>query len=348
MIRFESDYAEGAHLRILERLAQTNLEQTPGYGLDHYSNNARKLICNLCENQDLDVHFLTGGTQANLIVIVAALRPHQGVIAASTGHITTHESGAIEASGHKVLELPSADGKLSATQVAVYCQRYQDDSMREHLVQPAMVYISHPTENGTTYSHAELQALHDTCHKHGLLLYLDGARLGYGLVGKDNDLTLSHIARCCDAFTIGATKVGALFGEAIVLTHPSLQPSFRSIVKQRGGLLAKGRLLGLQFEALFEDGLYFALSRHAVEMAEQIQNAFALQGFSFRYHSTTNQIFPILPTAVANTLAQQYSFSVWETLENENIVARFCTSWATRPEDVLHLTAQIGKLSAHG
>ncbi len=256
MIRFNCDYSEGAHEKVLERLIATNREQTQGYGTDHYSVQAKELIRRLCGRMDADVHFLVGGTQANLTVISAGLRPYQGVIAADTGHINVHETGAIEACGHKILALPSSDGKITAGQVEACCKAHRDDGDREHTVQPKMVYISQSTELGTVYSKEELEEMSETCKRNGLFLFMDGARLGYALAAAGNTMTLEDIARLCDVFYIGGTKVGALFGEAVVITAPSLKEDFRYMIKQKGGMLAKGRLLGLQFLALLEDGLY--------------------------------------------------------------------------------------------
>lgn len=345
MIRFECDYAEGAHPAVLERLMQTNLEQSPGYGTDEHCAGAASCILELCQAPQAQVHFLVGGTQANRTVIAAALRPHQGVLCADTGHINTHESGAIESSGHKVLSLPSADGKITAAQVRRVCREHAEDATREHTVQPGMVYISSPTELGTLYTRAELEALAEVCREAGVFLYLDGARLGYGLAAPDNDLDLPCIARCCDAFYIGGTKVGALFGEAVVLTQPALQKDFRYFIKQNGGLLAKGRLLGLQFEALMEKGLYKEISRHAIEMAGEIRRALREAGIAFLLETTTNQMFPILTEAQFAALSRRYAFSFWQRVDGERIAVRICTSWATKKEDVRQLVRDIAGLN---
>ena len=344
MIRFENDYAEGAHERILKRLLETNEEQTPGYGMDKYCENAKAYIRKACDMEDADVHLLVGGTQTNTTVIASILRPHQGAVAASTGHIAVHETGAIEATGHKVLTLPSDDGKIRAEQVKEMYDAHWNDVTHEHMVQPGLVYISHPTENGTTYSRAELEALSKVCREHGLPLFLDGARLGYGLVSKDSDLSMADIARLCDVFYIGGTKVGALCGEAVVITNDALKKDFRYFIKQRGGLLAKGRLLGIQFETLFEDGLYYEIASHAVEMAMMIREAFIEKGYSFRYDSVTNQQFPILRNDVLSELGKKYSFSFWEKFDDNHSVVRFCTSWATKKENVEMLIEDIKAL----
>ena len=344
MIRFENDYAEGAHERILKRLLETNEEQTPGYGMDKYCENAKAYIRKACDMENADVHLLVGGTQTNTTVIATILRPHQGAVAAITGHIAVHETGAIEATGHKVLTLPSDDGKIRAEQVKEMYDAHWNDVTHEHMVQPGLVYISHPTENGTTYSRAEMEALSKVCREHGLPLFLDGARLGYGLVSKDSDLSMADIARLCDVFYIGGTKVGALCGEAVVITNDALKKDFRYFIKQRGGLLAKGRLLGIQFETLFEDGLYYEIASHAVEMAMMIREAFIEKGYSFRYDSVTNQQFPILRNDVLSELGKKYSFSFWEKFDDNHSAVRFCTSWATKKENVEMLIEDIKAL----
>jgi len=284
---------------------------------------------------------LVGGTQTNTTIIASILRPHQGAIAATSGHIATHETGAIESTGHKVLTLPSDDGKIQAKQIKELYDMHWNDSSPEHTVQPGLVYISHPTEYGTTYSKAELEALSKVCHECDLPLVLDGARLGYGLASIGNDLTLADIARLCDVFYIGGTKVGAMFGEAVVITNEAFKKDFRYIMKQRGGLLAKGRLLGIQFETLFEDGLYYEVSHHAVELAIIIREAFVDNGFSLRYDSTSNQQFPILPDYVISKLEKKYSFSFWEKVDDTHSAVRFCTSWSTKKEHVELLVEDI-------
>ncbi|MBM7691572.1 threonine aldolase [Peribacillus deserti] len=344
MIRFENDYTEGCHRRILQRLSETNDEQTPGYGTDEHCEKARDYIRKACDAANADVHFLVGGTQTNTTIIASILRPHQGAVSAITGHIAGHETGAIEATGHKVLTLPSDDGKIQAEQVKELYDAHWDDVTHEHMVQPGLVYISHPTENGTTYSKAELEALSKVCREAGLPLMMDGARLGYGLAAKDSDLSLADIARLCDVFYIGGTKIGAMFGEAVVITNDSLKKDFRYMIKQKGGLLAKGRLLGIQFETLFEDGLYYEISNHADEMAMMIREAFVERGFSLRYDSTTNQQFPILPNDVLLELGKKYSFSLWEKFDSTHSVVRFCTSWATKKENVEMLLEDIRAL----
>lgn len=334
MIQFQCDYSEGAHPRILEALAKTNLEQTPGYGEDRYCQEAAAQIRALCKAEEAQVHFVVGGTQANLLVIQAALRPWQGVLCAATGHIQAHETGAIEAGGHKVLPLPEREGKITAEQVENALRAHFADEAREHTVQPGMVYLSQSTELGTLYSQGELEAISRVCRENGMFLYVDGARLGYALASEANDLTLPRLAKLCDAFTIGGTKQGALFGEAMVLTSPALGRDFRYLIKQRGGLLAKGRLLGLQFGELLRDGLYFDLAAHADRLAMRMQEAFLALGFPLYCPSPTNQQFVILPDALLAKLAEGYRFSYQARVDDSHSAVRFCTSWATREEDV--------------
>ena len=343
-ILFQCDYNEGAHPKVLERLVQTNMEQTPGYSEDKYCEEAREKIRKACGDDSLAVHFLVGGTQTNVTVINAALRKHQGVLCAVTGHINVHETGAVEACGHKVLGLESPDGKITAAQVAEAYEAHSHNDSFEHMVQPKMVYISNPTEVGTIYSKAELTALSETCHKYGLYLFLDGARLGYGLAAPDNDLTLPEIAALCDVFYIGGTKVGALFGEAVVIKNPELAQDFRYLIKQNGGMLAKGRLLGLQFLALFEDDLYYDICRAANEQAYRIAAACKEAGFPFFAASPTNQQFPIFPNRLLAKLREKYAVSIWAKVDEEHTAIRLCTSWATREEAVDQLLGDIRAL----
>lgn len=344
MIRFESDYLEGAHPLIIEKLKETNLEQTAGYGTDPFCASARERIRAACGGADVEVHFLVGGTQANLTVISSILRPHQGVLAAVSGHVNVHETGAVEAVGHKVLALPSGDGKITADQVRQAYEAHFKDASHEHIVQPGMVYISQPTENGTLYSKDELEALHEVCKELGLPVFLDGARLGYGLMAETNDLTLADIAGLVDVFYIGGTKVGALFGEAVVICNPALRRDFRYLIKQKGGMLAKGRLLGIQFDILFTDGLYFEISKHADKLAMRLRAAFLKNGYRLRYDSWTNQQFPIMPNAHIDRLKEKYSFEFWEAADDSHSAVRFCTSWATRAEAVEELIRDIEEL----
>lgn len=341
MIRFQCDYAEGAHPDILKRMEETNYEQTAGYGMDPYCDSAREKIRKLCKDETADVHFLVGGTQTNVTVISAILRPYQGVVAAHTGHINVHETGAVEATGHKVLPITSEDGKITAMQVREMCETHWRDADHEHMVQPGMVYISQPTENGTLYSKEELRALHETCEELGLPLFLDGARMGYGLMSEENTLALEDIAALTDVFYIGGTKVGALFGEAIVIVNPALKKDFRYLIKQHGGMLAKGRLLGIQFETLFEDGLYFEIAEYADQLAMRLKEAFVKKGYPLRYDSYTNQQFPIMPNEHIDVIKDKYSFSFWEAVDASHSAVRFCTSWATKKEAVDQLIKDI-------
>lgn len=334
MILFNSDYTEGAHPRIMESLMKTNLEQTVGYGEDEYCEAARAAIRKACDAPEADVHFLVGGTQANFTVISSALRSFQGVICADSGHINVHETGAIEATGHKVLALPGTDGKITAKQVKGTYDLHWNDATHEHMVQPKMVYISHPTELGTLYTKAELEALHDVCQECGLYLYLDGARMGYGLMAPGTDVTLADVARCCDVFYIGGTKVGALFGEAVVISNPALKSDFRYCIKQHGGMLAKGRLLGVQFLELFKDGLYYEVSKHAIDMAMLLKDGLTKKGYPFFKDSTTNQQFIIVEDTKLEEITKKYGVTYQERYDETRSVIRLCTSWATKEENV--------------
>lgn len=334
MIYFTSDYTEGAHERILNKLAETNMVQSAGYGEDEYCAQAREKLKEICKAPEADVHFLVGGTQTNTTVISASLRTHQGVIAAECGHISVHETGAIEACGHKVLTVPSRDGKITAEQVLdLYREHINDDSF-EHTVQPKMVYISNSTEFGLIYHKKELEALHHTCRQCGLYLYMDGARMGYALEAEDNDITLADIARYCDVFYIGGTKCGALFGEAVVITNPDLKQDFRYVIKQKGGMLAKGRLLGIQFMELFRDDLYWDLSCRADKLAMELKEGFLAKGFKLYVDSTTNQQFPVIPNEILNKIQEKYACTYSGAYDSQSSVVRFCTSWATKEEAV--------------
>ena len=341
MIQFQCDYNEGAHPRILERMLQTNFEQTVGYGEDHYCASAAELIRKACGREDADIHFLVGGTQANATVISSVLRPHQGVICVSTGHINVHETGAIEHSGHKVLALEGQNGLLPASAVREAMEEHLAEDGPEHTVQPGMVYISFSSEVGTVYSLRQLEDLSAVCREYGLPLFIDGARMGYGLASEGCDVTLNDIARLADVFYIGGTKQGALFGEAVVIVNPALKKDFRYFIKQNGGMLAKGRLLGIQFLTLFEDGLYFELSQHAVAQAMRIRDAFVSKGYDFLVDSPSNQQFPILPNDVMELLSKDFKFSVWKRIDAGHTAVRFCTSWATRTEAVDALLAAL-------
>ncbi|MDR0951778.1 MAG: aminotransferase class V-fold PLP-dependent enzyme [Oscillospiraceae bacterium] len=344
MKRFECDYTEGAHPKILDALVRTNSVQTPGYGTDKYCESARKMIRAACGNEDMDVQFLSGGTQANATLIAAALRPHQAALAAATAHIAEHETGAIEATGHKVLTLPTPDGKITAQQVKQAVESHWADPTREHTPQPGLVYVSQPTETGMIYSKHELQELYKVCKQNGLYFFIDGARLGYALAAPGNDAFLADISKTCDMFYIGGTKVGAMFGEAVCIIDETLKRDFRYHIKQRGGMLAKGRFLGLQFETLFRDGLYLEISKNAVTQALKIKRAFQSAGCDLRYNSPTNQQFPIVNTLVYNELTKKYSVNFQEQLEGDRIVIRVCTSWATKPEDADALIEDVTRI----
>ena len=346
MLYFNNDYAEGCHQSILDALVKTNMEQTLGYSEDSYCAAAREKIRKACGNDNLAVHFLVGGTQTNLTVIDAALRPHQGALCASSGHIHVHETGAVEATGHKVLTLPSTDGKITARQVEQAVLAHRADGAFEHIVQPKLVYISNPTELGTLYTKQELEELSAVCQKLGLYLFLDGARLGYGLMAKGNDLTMADIARLCDVFYIGGTKVGALFGEAVVIRNPALAEDFRYIIKQHGGMLAKGRLLGVQFDTLFTDDLYYKISAHADAMADRLRDTLAEIGAPLLVPGTTNQVFAILPDTLLEELAKTVTFSEQERVSDTHRAVRFCTSWATKEENVDTLCRKLKELAA--
>ena len=331
---FASDYMEGAHPAIMKRLAETNMEHTAGYGLDEYSERAREKIRAACGVPGAAVFFLVGGTQTNATVIDALLRPWQGVVAAETGHIAVHEAGAIEFGGHKVLTLPHRDGKITAAQVARCVDAWRQDDKRAHTVMPGMVYISQPTEYGTLYALEELEALSAVCRGAGLPLYLDGARLAYALATPVNDAGLADIARLCDAFYIGGTKCGALLGEAVVFPKPAIAPHFFTIVKQHGALLAKGRVTGIQLDALFTDGLYGEVGRNAIDAANRIRAALDAKGYAQPFVAPTNQIFVALSPERAKALSRRVEMGFWENLEDGRTVMRIATSWATDPEDV--------------
>ena len=346
MIYFNNDYSEGCHEKVLQALIHTNMNQTLGYGEDEYCASAAAKIKALCGREDVAVHFLVGGTQTNLTVIDAALRPHQGALCPVGGHINVHETGAVEATGHKVLTVPSDDGKITAHQVRQVVKTHWEDSSFEHMVQPKLVYISNPTEYGTLYSLAELEALSAACKELGLYLFLDGARLGYGLMAQGYDVTLEDIARLTDVFYIGGTKVGALFGEAVVITNEALKPDFRYLIKQHGGMLAKGRLLGVQFDALMTDGLYFEISRQADALADQLRQTFDEIGAPYLVPGITNQVFPILSDALLKELSKEFCFTEMERVDQTHRAVRFCTSWATTQENVEKLCKKLRELAS--
>lgn len=346
MLRFNNDYSEGALPEIIEALAKTNLEQTAGYGEDEYCERARGYIRTACNAPQAEIHFLAGGTQTNLVVISAALRSHQAALAVESGHINTHEAGAIESCGHKVVTVKGEKGKLSAKDISRVHDAHIADSAREHIAQPKLVYVSNPTEWGTLYSKSELCEISEACKECGFYLFLDGARLGYGLTSPENDLTLADIAKYCDVFYIGGTKCGALFGEAVVITNDALKEDFRYIMKQKGAMLAKGRLLGIQFCELFKDGLYERACKNANDLAMKIRDAFVSKGFEFYLESPTNQQFPIMTPKQIAELSEKYVFSTdIMVIDKEHTATRFCTSWATSEQAVDTLVKDIANCS---
>ena len=334
MLYFLNDYSEGAHPLVMEKLCETNLTPVPGYGDDPYCASAKEKIRAALGLPDADVAFLVGGTQANLVVISALLQRWEAVIAAESGHIAVHEAGAVEFTGHKVVAMPQHDGKLDAGELDAYMNRFEADETHSHMCFPAMVYISYPTELGTLYTKDELTAIWETCRKHGLKLYIDGARLGYGLMSEKADLTFREIADLCNVFYIGGTKVGALCGEAVVFPKGDMPVRFFTMMKQQGAVLAKGRLAGIQFDVLFTDGLYFSISRHAIQMAQELKRVFRENGFPLYVDSPTNQQFFILTPAQKEALAKEAAFEVWDPIDESHIACRFVTSWATQPETI--------------
>lgn len=343
MYSFNNDYSEGAHPKILEAMLNANLTQNSGYGLDKHCDNARCLILEEIGRNDVDVHFITGGTQTNLITISTALRPWQAVIATDKGHINVHETGAIEATGHKVLAMTSKDGKLTPSDI----QKALDTHTDEHMVMPKMVYISNSTEIGTQYTKADLEKLHNICRQKGLYLFLDGARMGAALTSPVNDLTLKDIAQLTDVFYIGGTKAGALFGEALVICNLDLKPDFRFMIKQRGAMMAKGWLLGIQFEELFQNNLFYDMAFHSNEMAQILRKGIEGCGFSFYSDSWTNQLFPIFPDDTIEKLSEEFLFSIQERIDGNHQAIRLVTSWATR-EDECHHFVECLKACAAG
>lgn len=330
MIQLQCDYNEGCAPQILESLVATNLEQTVGYGMDAHCENARRMICEACQCPDAYVQFLVGGTQTNTTVISSSLRPYQGVVCASSGHINVHETGAIEHSGHKVLAIATDNGLITAAQIEEVLKAHYEDGNAEHTVQPGMVYISFPSEVGTIYSKSQLESISRVCRQYDVPLFVDGARLGYGLMSPECDITLADLARLADVFYIGGTKQGALFGEAVVITKESLKKDFRYNIKQNGGMLAKGRLLGIQYEVLFTDNLYFDLAKNAIDQAMRVKKALAEKGYRFFMDSPTNQQFPILDNATYERLSKEFLFDFWGRVDESHVVARICTSWATK------------------
>ena len=334
MVSFECDYIKGAHPEILKALSETNMEAMPGYGFDRFSESAKKKIREACGCPEAEVELLVGGTQTNAIVISTMLRDWEGVIAADSGHISVHESGAVEFTGHKVIELPSTDGKLNAGTVEKYLKTFYDDVTHDHMVFPGMVYISYPTEPGTLYSRSELESLAGVCRKYDIPLYIDGARLGYGLMSDEADLTLPELANLCDVFYIGGTKVGALCGEAVVFTKGNMPEHFMTSVKKRGGLLAKSRLLGIQFDVLFTDDLYFKIGRHAIEMAMKVKEIIKEKGWQVYMDSPTNQQLIIMNEKEMEELGKSVIFDRWGIYEDGRTIVRLATSWSTTEEDI--------------
>ena len=337
MISFENDYIQGALPEVLKRLTETNLEPLSGYGTDPYCESAREKIRRECGCPEAEIHFLVGGTQTNAVVIDAMLKGFEGVAAADTGHVAVHEAGAVEYTGHKVLTIPHHSGKIDPGELKEYLEGFYQDANHEHMVFPGMVYLSHPTELGTLYSRKELEEISQICREYEIPLFLDGARLGYGLMSSDTDVTLQDVAQLCDVFYIGGTKVGALCGEAVVF--PEKAPRhFLTSVKQHGALLAKGRLLGIQFDTLFTDNLYFDISRHAIERAEELKRVLQEKGCTFAWESPTNQQFVILEDSTVRRLKEHVVFSFWEKADETHTVVRFVTSWATRKEEIEELS----------
>lgn len=337
MLSFETDYIQGAHPRLLERLVETNLEPQSGYGEDIYCTSAKEKLRAAFDCPEADIFFLVGGTQTNAVVIDTVLHAGEGVLAAENGHVAVHEAGAIEYTGHKVLTLPGHDGKVAAADVQAYLDKFYGDATWPHMVAPGMVYISHPSEFGTLYTKAELTALSQVCRRAGIPLFLDGARLGYGLMSRETDVTAADIARLCDVFYVGGTKVGALCGEAVVFPRGDMPPRFLTLVKQHGALLAKGRLLGVQFDALFTDGLYWQISRQAIDRAEQLKALFRNMGYTFARETSTNQQYILLEDTRLAELQRHVVCSFWEKPDAAHTVVRFCTSWATTEDELRQL-----------
>lgn len=342
MIRFDCDYLEGAHPKVLKKIVETNYEQTPGYGNDIYTQNAISKIKKLCKKDSIDVHFVSGGTQVNLVAISSALRSYQGVICVDTGHINVHEAGAIEATGHKVITTKNENGKITSNDIDKIMKDYLNDGACEHMVMPKMVFISFPTECGTNYTKEELKSIYDVCKKYDLYLYIDGARLGYGFASKDTNInTLDDISNLCDMFYIGGTKCGTLFGEALIIINDKLKIDFRHNMKQRGALLAKGRMLGIQFDVLMENNLYFKICNQAVDLAMKLKKALLDKGYKLLYDSYSNQQFVIISNDKLKSLENEFTFFKWKIIDDNNTVIRICTSWATTEENVDKLIQKL-------
>lgn len=344
MIKFDSDYLEGAHPNILKRMVDTNMDQSDGYGFDEVCESAKNRIKRACNTDELGIYFVAGGTLTNLIVISASLKTYEGCLCAETGHINVHETGAIEATGHKVMTLPTDDGKITAEQIVKACEDYIHDPTITHIVKPGMVYISQPTETGTMYSREELYAISKACRKYDIPLFVDGARLGYALASKGNDVSLNDLVNMTDVFYIGGTKCGAYLGEAVVFSNSKLEDGFVFNLKQKGGMMAKGRLLGIQFDELFKDNLYIKICAEPVKYAIQIREAIESKGYKMRYDSLSNQQFAILPNEVLDELKKNFSYSYVEPYDENSSVVRFCTSWATKKENVDELVQAIKEI----
>ena len=345
MVLFHNDYNECCHQAVFNHMQELFSCQMDGYGEDSSCARAADMIRNLCKDNSLAVHFLVGGTQTNMTVINAALRPHQAALCADSGHINVHETGAVESTGHKIISVASDDGKITAQQIESVVSSHWNDGSREHTAQPKLVYISNATELGTVYTLRELEEISSVCKKHGLYLFMDGARLGYALAAKDNDMTFADIARLTDVFYIGGTKVGAMFGEAVVISNPAIGEDFRYLIKQHGAMLAKGWLLGMQFEALLENNLYMQIAEHENAMADKIRQTITSLGYTMLVPGTSNQVFPILPDSLLDSLAKKFTFSEQVRIDNHCRAVRFCTSWATKEEDVDALCAELLNLS---
>lgn len=341
MVSLDCDYNNGCHPAILRRLAETNDKKSKTYGYDEWTESAKAKIREACDDPDAQIRFLVGGTQTNATVIDSLLQSYEGVVAVQTAHINSHEAGAIEFTEHKVITIPGHDGKMDPKELEQYMNEFLDDANSEHSVYPGMVYITFPTELGTLYTKDELTELYELCQKYHLPLYIDGARLGYGLMSPENDITLPYLAHHCDVFYIGGTKVGALCGEAVVFTHNNAHPHFFNIVKQHGALMAKGRVVGLQFETLFTDNLYFEISKHAIDMAMQVKQIFKEAGYQFLVDSPTNQQFVILPNEELPRLSQNILFETWGKVDPTHTACRFVTSWATTKEEIEELRTVV-------
>ncbi len=341
MVSLDCDYNNGCHPAILRRLAETNDKKSKTYGYDEWTESAKAKIREACDDPDAQIRFLVGGTQTNATVIDSLLQSYEGVVAVQTAHINSHEAGAIEFTEHKVITIPGHDGKMDPKELEQYMNEFLDDANSEHSVYPGMVYITFPTELGTLYTKDELTELYELCQKYHLPLYIDGARLGYGLMSPENDITLPYLAHHCDVFYIGGTKVGALCGEAVVFTHNNAHPHFFNIVKQHGALMAKGRVVGLQFETLFTDNLYFEISKHAIDMAMQMKQIFKEAGYPFLVDSPTNQQFVILPNEELPRLSQNILFETWGKVDPTHTACRFVTSWATTKEEIEELRTVV-------